>query len=335
MVSVLLAIGRVNLSPSHRGHGGGDDGRGLGAQTARAELLERAAARSCRLQFVFREAAFGADEEGWPMAVGRWPMFGVGVEDDPVAFAFDDLVERRRLFDFRDARSAGLLLCLERELAPALLFAAIALGAHLDALGDYRDGRADAERGRFLQHELELFELDDGHGQMHFDCRLAVGRGGGEADGVAFVEAEESCAAAVEDFDLFAFAHAHHARVVALVRVERDHVAGGEITRRIKAMSHAGDPSPSSRLRMTPRTSGRSSNAGRPKNTVVQKKVAYPRCCAISPLTGPISARVRPNVALSMAYSVAARSRSHSAMRNARNGAVPSPSPKFSTAAAA
>src|SRR5437763_4659079 len=121
MVSVLLAIGRVNLSPSHRGHGGGDDGRGLGAQTARTELLERAAARSCRLQFVFREAAFGADEEGWQLAVGRWLLFGGGVADELVASALDDLVERRRLFDFRDARSAGRLRRLDNELAPALV----------------------------------------------------------------------------------------------------------------------------------------------------------------------------------------------------------------------
>src|SRR5438067_1771191 len=58
MVRVLLAIGRVNLSPSHHGDGRRDDGRRFRAKAARPELCEGAVVGSGRLQFCFGEAAF-------------------------------------------------------------------------------------------------------------------------------------------------------------------------------------------------------------------------------------------------------------------------------------
>src|SRR5262249_34131751 len=134
MVRVLLAIGRVSLSNARRNS---DDGGRFRAQAARTQLLERAAVRSCRLQFALGEATFGADEKGWPLAVGRWPRLGVRIEDDFFSFASDDVVERLRLFDFGDSRSARLLHGLEDDPVPAFLFAAIAFSAHLNALGDH------------------------------------------------------------------------------------------------------------------------------------------------------------------------------------------------------
>src|SRR5205085_6126032 len=110
MVRVLLGIGRVSLSNALRNS---DDCCRFGAQAARTELLEGAAGAFRGVELVLGEAAFGADEDRWPFAVGCWPRLFVRVEDDLRAFAFDDLIECCRLFDVRDARSSALLDRLE------------------------------------------------------------------------------------------------------------------------------------------------------------------------------------------------------------------------------
>ena len=53
------------------------------------------------------------------------------------------------------------------------MFASITLGTDFDALGDHRNDRSDAELRRFLQHELEFFELDDRHSKIDREWRLA------------------------------------------------------------------------------------------------------------------------------------------------------------------
>ena len=144
------------MSPASRSdERGGDDGRGLRAKPPDAEPLERAAVLARKLQFAFRPAALGADEEGrWVAGLLRSLVSAVGVEDDFRPVALDDVVERRcgsSTIGMTDR--ARLLHRLEDDLPPALRFAAIALGADLDAVGDERDDRADAELRRFLQDD--------------------------------------------------------------------------------------------------------------------------------------------------------------------------------------
>src|SRR5207248_241769 len=144
-------------------------------------------------------------------------------------------------FDERYDRSSRLFHRLENDLPPALRFPAIAFRADFDAIGDERDDRADAELRRFLQDDVELVEIDDGYRQMDGKPRFAVGRGANDLQSVRRVRRHERRAASVEDFDLFALAHAHHARVMLLVVAQRKRVAGGEVGVDEEVVFHADD----------------------------------------------------------------------------------------------
>src|ERR1051325_904962 len=218
----------------------GDDAGGLRAEPPRTEPRECAAVLSRGLQLALRPPALGSDEERGRVEVPRLGRRRVGIEDDFRPVAPRAVVERGRLLDDRRERASRLLPRLEDDLPPSLALAAIALRAHFDALGHERDDRADAELRGLLQDELEFVEVDDGHGQVQRDARLAVDADGRyELDRRQFArDRAPRAAASVEDFDLFALVQTHDARVVELVAFERDDGAGGEHMRNEKSVSH-------------------------------------------------------------------------------------------------